>query len=230
MRRIVGPLLVAVVLAALAFGPGRQYLPGALRLQTGGSLVSNEDMSGMDDAEGHPSGIGLAPAPIVDPPAGAGRLTVTVKPAAKEADGYLLAVRLAAPDGKPVADAPVRFFDVVDLFGPREMLIATDTTDGRGDASYEYLPATSGTHRIVVRSAGQGPVRAAEARTTFEATVTATAPHSDRAPFASFSDRVPYAVGALVLGVWGLIAFALLATARGVMAGARSTRRKEGTA
>lgn len=221
------PLVAGLAVVALILGPGRQYLPGGLRLQSSGAaLVSSDPMADMDLAQGHPSGIGLAPAPVVNPPAAAARMRVTVTPAAKTERGYVLGMQVNAPDGKPLADSPVKVFDVVDLFGPREMYLATVTTDGSGTASFEYLPATTGAHQVVVRYAGAGAVKAAEGRTTFDATVTAQARSFELRPLASFSDRVPYAVGVLVLAVWGLIAFALIATARGVLAGAR-TRGKE---
>lgn len=228
IKRIL-PLVAALAVVALVLGPGRQYLPSALRLQTGGALVSGDGMGDMDMAQGHPTGIGLAPAPVVNPPAAAARLRVAVKPAEKTARGYVLGLQMSAPDGKALVDAPVRLYDIVDLFGQREMYLATVQTDGSGAASYEYLPATEGAHQIVARFAGNGTVKAGEARTTFDATVTAPAPSFEQRPFASFSDRVPYGAGVLVLVVWGLIAFALIATARGVVAGAQ-TRGKEGHA
>lgn len=223
------PLVAALAVAALFLGPARQYLPAALRLQTGGALVSTDDGHGtdMDMGKGKPSGIGLAPAAVVNPPATAARLTIAAQAAEKPEHGYVLAVRVTSPDGKPVADAPVKFFDIVDIFGPREMLLASVTTDGRGNASYEYLPASVGTRNIVVRFAGREGLRAGEARMALEAAVSAPRQSVERSGFASFSDRVPYAVGVLVLGVWTLIGFALFATARGVIAGARRTRGKE---
>ncbi len=221
------PLVAALAVVAFFFGPGRDYLPSALRLQTSGALVSDGDMSGMDAGQGKASGIGLAPAAVVNPPATAARLSVAALPAEKPEHGYVLTVQLTSPDGKALANAPVKFFDIVDLFGPREMLLASAVTDGRGSASYEYLPATTGARSIVVRFAGREGVRAGEARMTLEATVSAPRPKAERSGLASFSDRVPYAVGVLVLGVWTLIGFALLATARGVIAGAHRTRGKE---
>lgn len=228
MIRKLLPLVAAIVVVALVLGPGRQYLPGGLRLQTGGSLGSGDHgMVDMDAAQGRPSGIGLAPAPVVNPPAAAARMRLEITPAQKTARGYVLAVQVNASDGKPLAEVPVKVFDIVDLFGLREMYLGTVTTDGSGAASYEYLPATSGQRQIVVRFAGAGAVKAAEARTSFTATVAAPARSFELRPLAGFSDRVPFAAGALVLAVWALIAFALIATARGVFVGARSRGKEE---
>ena len=143
--------------------------------------------------------------------------------------GYVLSVRLATTEGKPVNDAPVRFYESVELLGPREMLIASVVTDGQGRVSVAYLPARTGSHEIVVRFAGRDHLGAVEGRTTFEATVAAPPYREEPMPLAAFSARVPYAVGAIVLAVWSLIAFALFGTARGIFTGAH-TDGKENTA
>ncbi len=219
------PLLAAVAIVTLALGPGRQFLPAPLRLQSGGTLTASDDMSDID--HGKATGIGIAPDPVTNPRATAARLTVAVQPLEKAERGYSLSTTVLGPDGKPIADARVKFYALVDLFGQREMLIAATTTDGRGVASYAYLPAQLGPQAIVVRYAGQGKVTAGEGRMTFDATVAAPELAQERKPLISFTDRVPYAAGLIVLAVWALIAFALLGTARGVIAGARSTRGKE---
>ena len=131
--------------------------------------------------------------------------------------GYVLSVRLATTDGRPVNDAPVRFYESVELLGAREMLIASVMTDGQGRASVAYLPARTGDHRIVVRFAGRDHLGPVEGRTSFQATIAAPPYREEPMPLAAFSTRVPYVVGAIVLAVWSLIAFALFGTARGVM-------------
>lgn len=227
MNKKVIPLVAALGVAAFLISAGTGLLPGGLRLQTGGSLVSNGQEPAMNMDNGKPSAVGLAPSPVLNPPANAARLTVDAAPAQKTDDGYVLTVQVKAPDGKPLGDAPVKVFDIVDLFGPREMILASLTTDGRGYASYTYLPSTVGTHSIVVRSSSREGVRAGEARTTFEASITTAQPGVEGHPLASFTDRIPYAVGLIVLAVWALIGFALFGTARGVIDGARRTRGKE---
>lgn len=221
------PLVAALVLALLVIGPGRQYLPSGLRLQSGGSLVSSGEGSDMDAAHGRPTGIGLAPAPVTNPSATAARLGVVAQPLEKAERGYALTTTVVAPDGKAVEDANVKFYDLVDLFGTREMFIGAATTDGRGVATIAYLPAQPGSHQLVVRFGGQGKATAGEGRMTLNATVSAPQQVTERNGFLTFSDRVPYAAGVIVLAVWGLIAFAFIATARGVIAGARGRRGKE---
>lgn len=148
--------------------------------------------------------------------------TASVKPD----QGYVLGVRLTTTEGRPVSEATVRLYEVVELFGTREMLVGTARTDGQGNASLLYLPARTGTHQIVVRFPGRDHVAAAEGRTSFEATVAAPPYRPETPALASFSAAVPYAVGLVVLSVWALIAFALFGTARGVRRGARDYAQK----
>ncbi|HEX9437268.1 MAG TPA: hypothetical protein VGA16_08950 [Candidatus Limnocylindria bacterium] len=146
---------------------------------------------------------------------------VTATASAKLEKGYVLNVRLRTADGKPVNEATVRFYEKVELFGDREMYIGSATTDGQGDTSFTYLPARLGTHEIVARSARKDHFIGSEGRTTFEATVAARAYRPEPAPLAAFSAAVPFGVGALVLAVWALLAFAILGTARGILRSGR---------
>lgn len=146
---------------------------------------------------------------------------VTVTSSAKLEQGYVLSATVTTADGRPVNEATVRFYELVEFAGPREMLIATATTDGQGKASTTYLPASTGVREILVRFPGREHVLAASDRTTFDATVAAP-PYRVEAPaLSAFSAAVPYGVAVVVLSVWSVIAFALLATARGVLRGAR---------
>ena len=147
--------------------------------------------------------------------------TVTVQPGAKLEAGYVLEAKLVMPNGKPLNEAVVRFYEPVELLGDREMLIGSAVTDGQGRASLAYLPARLGGHEIIARSAARDQLAAAEGHTTFEATVAARPYRPEHQPLSAFSAAVPAVVGLIVLGVWGLIAFALFGTARSVGAGAR---------
>lgn len=223
MRKLL-PLLAGLAVVALLIGPGRQLLPGGLRLQAGGSLVSGNDIP-MD--HGTITGIGIAPAAVTNPAASAARLGLAAQPLEKTERGYALSTTLTGPDGNAIADATVRFYALVDLFGQREMIIGSSVTDGRGVATLDYLPAQTGTQQIVSRFSGQGKVTAGEGRMQFEATVAAPRPVAEGNPFHSFADRVPYGAALLVFAVWALIGFALIATVRGVIGAAHPSRGKE---
>ena len=148
-------------------------------------------------------------------------IQLTVAAAAKADDGYVLAVRIRTDDAKPVNEAVIRYYEIVDLIGSREMFIGTVTTDGQGQGSLSYLPAQLGSHQIVARFAGRDQVAPAEARTTFEAVIAAPAYEVEAVPLSGFTRLVSVVVGVVVLSVWALIAFALISTARGVRRGAR---------
>ena len=219
--------MLATLLATVAFiAVGRGILPGALRLQAP-DVSLNAPAATMD--HGRQGNTAAAPVAIV-PPAGGSKVALTTTPAAKVESGYVISVTVTSPAGKPVNDATVRFYDVVELFGQREELIGTGTTDGQGRTAIAYLPATTGTHQIVARFAGQGSLTPSLGVTTLEATVSAPAYKVDRPPLAIFSGYVPYAAGVVVLAVWGLIALSLFGTARGVVARANESHRKGETA
>ena len=219
------PLLVVAILATIALVAVGRGSFGGLRLQ-----VSNGSVTAPAATAPAPGlGAQAAAAPIV-PPAGGSRVDVTTAAAARPELGYTIGISVVSPAGKPVNDATIRFYDVVDFFGQREALIGSAVTDGQGRTAITYLPATTGTHLIVARFAGQGSLGPSLGTTTFEAATAAPPYRVDEPRLAAFSRSVPYAAGAVVLAVWSLIALALLGTARGVVADARNTRRKEKTA
>jgi len=174
-----------------------------------------------------------APAPVraAAPGGGTTSLTVSAEPSAKTEQGYILTAKLVAKDAKAVNEVTVRFYDVVDLLGPREMLIGIAATDGLGRATLAYLPAEAGRHEIVTRTAARDQGPTTEARFTLDATLAAPPAYApEELPLASFSSFVPYAAGAVVLGVWALFAVALLGTGRRILVGARAATPPLGTA
>lgn len=216
----------ATLVATLAFiAAGRGLLPGSvqLRVPNSNAVTQNAPMPG------HTTTPQQAPRPIVAPPGGS-RVALAVTAGAKPELGYVVSASVTSPAGAPVSEATVRFYDVVELLGQREELIGSGVTDGQGNVAISYLPASAGTRQIVARFAGQGELAASLGTTTFAATVTAKPYTVDRPPLADFSNAVPYGVAVIVLAVWGLIAFSLFGTARGVVATANSPRRKGDTA
>lgn len=124
--------------------------------------------------------------------------------------GYSISAQVTTAAGKPVNSVTLSFYIAVDLFGPRQMLAGTATTDGQGRASIRYTPSWEGQHDVVVKFAGSPSFGATEGKGSFMSAV-AIAPHeNERLPLAGFSDRLPLAVGAVVLGVWLAIIFALV--------------------
>lgn len=136
--------------------------------------------------------------------------SVTVTPDTRDR-GYVLDARVVSKaDGKPVANALVRFYDTVQLLGTREMLVGSATTDGQGTVTIYYKPPQAGTHRIIARPAS-GQLAATDGVATFEATTVAPSAYTrDRLPLDPFSVNLPIAGETLLLVVWGLFAFVLI--------------------
>lgn len=222
MRRI-ALVLAGIAATAAIVASARALLPPTSLLQPGVALTTPAARVEAG-SESSP-----APAPAAFRPGpNAARVALVAAPAEKLAQGYALRVHLSAPDGTPLNEAAVTYYEIVDLFGQREMLIGRTTTDGSGDGQLLYLPARLGEHRIVARAPGRGQVTPGEARITFDAQVAAAPYRTAPAPMAAFTDVLPMVVGGVVLAVWALIAFALLATARGVLGGARDHAHEKG--
>ncbi len=213
---IVAALLVATVAVS---GQLAGLLGGQVRLQAPDAALAPPYV----DHQGHSGTDASRPAAVQRP--NAARVQLAIAPAAKASTGYVLTAGVLTATGGPASDVTVRFYEVVDLLGTREMLIGAATADGHGSASLTYLPATIGTHEVVVRASGTA-VSPGETRGTLDATVAAPPYRSDVSALSRFSAVVPYAVGLVVLAVWLLIAFALFGTARGVIQGAGSEREK----
>ena len=228
MSRIIAGVLAAAVATVLIFGPGRALLGGSslrAELPNGGVPQAN------DTHAGHEQVASAAPAAAptaAKPGPNAARVAFTATPAAKLEKGYSLSVRLTAPDARPVNETDVSFYELVDLFGPREMFIGEATTDGQGNASLLYLPAQLGPRQIIARSSTHGQVTWGESRITLDPQVAAPSYRVEPPLLAAFSAVLPYGVGVIVLSVWALLAFALLSTARGVLGGARDHAQRKG--
>lgn len=228
MRRLIPFIGAAIATLAIVGAGAGGLLPGGMRLQLpNGSNTSTTTTS----TSGHDASKATEfRALSLVPPAGASRLAVAVTPAAKPEQGYLVSVQVMSPTGKAVGDTTIKFYEVVDLFGQREALIGSAPTDGQGTAVISYLPATKGAHQIVARFGGQGTLGPSVGVATLDATVAAPTYKVDQPGFANFARYVPFGAGFIVLAVWGLIAFSLFATARGVLAGADGKIRKGDTA
>lgn len=223
IARIALPVLALIAAVAITQGQLAGLLTGGqVRLQAPAtSLIAPPE----DPHAGH-LGAGAAPAPAAIPGPNAARIQLSMAPTATASQGYTLTAQVATPAGAPAGSASVSFYELVDLIGPREMFIGGAVTDGHGSASLIYLPATTGSHEIVARATGIAKVSPGETRATLQAAVAAPPYRPDVPALSRFSDRVPYGVGVVVLGVWLLIAFALIGTARGVLQDAGSDNEK----
>ncbi len=224
-RATVALLTVLVLTLASRTDPGMRLVENLLgsraSLYLGGQTVPH-------DATTH-TAVGEQPADVaqlpVPPPAGAAaRLAaaVSVAASAHAEQGYAVETRLLTKDAKPMNGITVRYYDVVELLGPREMLIGSAVTDGQGRASFTYLPQEAGRHEVIVRSAALDQYVATEGRATFQADVVAPASYSrELLPLSSFTGQLPWVAGGVLLAVWALFAVALLGTGRRILVGAR---------
>jgi hypothetical protein len=231
MRRILIAFGAIGLATVFLLGPGRSLLPGSLRLQApAGALVAPAPDAVATTHDGHAASSASATRPAIVPPPDGARVDVSTRRATPAEQGYVVETKVVSRDGKPVNDAVVRFYEQVDFFGPREELIGSARTDGQGAAAITYLPSSTGPHDIVVRFAGQESLVPSVGTASFEASVAAPPYHTDQPALLAFTRLVPYAAGAIVLAVWGLIAFALFGTARGIAVSADQTYAKEDTA
>jgi len=231
MKRALITFAALGIATVALLGPGRALLPGSLRLQAPDvSLNATAPEAAAPSHNTHDANNAPATRPAIVPPPGGARVDVTTRGATKAEQGYVLEAKVVSPEGNPVNDAVVRFYELVDFFGPREELIGSARTDGQGTAAMTYLPASIGQREIVVRFAGQGSLVPSFGTATFDASVGAPAYRADQPALLNFTRLVPYAAGAIVLAVWALIAFALLGTARGIAVSAAQTPAKEDTA
>ena len=203
-RALIAVGATALVLVVAGWTQGLLGPRVSLQLPPGGAPDQRPAVS-----EGGPA----AARPAV--PAAATSGAVTVTPSRRADLGYVLEAQVVAKDGSPMNEVAVRFYDLVYLLGPREMLVGSERTDGRGRASLTYLPAEPGAHTIIARYDGRsGP---AEVRTDFEADRTATAAyHRELLPLADFSRLLPAFAAAALVAVWALFAFAVIGGVGGI--------------
>ena len=141
--------------------------------------------------------------------------SVRVDPSKKAGAGYVVEAQVLGKDGSAVNEVAVRFYDVVDLLGPREMLIGTEPTDGQGRATLTYMPAEAGAHTVIARYVARSAP--GEARTTFQADLSAASTYErEHLPLADVSESLPPVAAAVLLAVWALFAFALVGAVRGI--------------
>ncbi len=216
---LIGVLAIALISRS---DPAARWLQGALGPRAALLLPAQSAPHERDTHAAVAEPPGPAPVRAAAPGDGATSVTVTAEPSAKTEQGYILAARLLTKDAKPLNEVTVRFYDVVELLGLREMLIGSAATDTQGRATLAYLPAEAGRHEIVTRSSEGERIAATEGRLVFDATLAAPPAYSpEELPLASFSTVVPYVAGAVALGVWVLFAVALLGTGRRILVGAR---------
>ena len=205
-------ILIAVALVAVALvATNGSLVRGLFGQKAMLSLGGQQTQQSGTTATGGSTTTGQAQ-PGTGPAAAAAKATASVSVTPDTRDrGYVIDARLVSKsDGKPIANANIAIYDVVELLGTREMLIGNATTDGQGTVSITYKPSLSGAHQIIAR-ATNAQLAAADGRTTFNATVIAPGTYArERLPLERFSVNLPMAGVVILLVIWGAFAFVVL--------------------
>ncbi len=134
---------------------------------------------------------------------------------------YVLTATLVSSSGKPIGEQEVSFYQTVDLLGTRSAFLGTATTDSTGVAALAYVATQTGGQSFVARFAGAKGLAKSEATAQVQIIQSKQVFEQPAAPFGLVGQWLPYVLGALVLGVWVLLAGLLLSTIAGIRSAAR---------
>ena len=157
-------------------------------------------------------------------PSEATRLTLSGP--AKGAKGHLtLRATLSTEAGKPVTGKLVSFYEHVQLFGGREALLGSATTDSTGYAAIDYQPVETGSEAITVQFGGDDELAASHATSNINVTDATPVYSPEPLPLASVRQWLPLGLASLVLATWAVLLGVSLRTIRGIRS-ARYAREK----
>jgi hypothetical protein len=138
------------------------------------------------------------------------------------AKGHLtLRATLVTTEGKALGERQVTFFEQVTVFGPRDALLGTATTDSTGYAAIDYQPAELGSQRIVVRFNGDEQYAPSLANSSIDVREVVPIYPPAPLPLASVRQWLPLGLASLVLGTWAVLLGVTLRTVLGVRAAGR---------
>jgi len=143
---------------------------------------------------------------------------VTLGPAAPTSAKGMLALRakLTTGDGNPLSGQEIRFYVPVELFGNRNALIGTATTDSTGLATLAYQPAQVGRQTIVARFSGGAAYVASEASGEIQVSDVVPTLKAEPLPFTGLREWLPLGMLALVILVWGVLIGVFAGTVAGI--------------
>ena len=138
-----------------------------------------------------------------------------------EHESVVLSAQLKSDEG-PVGGLPVTFYIVTTVFGERLMKVGEALSDASGTVSVVYRPTWTGDHTVVAHFDSANGYAAAETSFHFDATVAEPAYERPEFGLAPIRRALPFAVGIVVLVVWGSLGFSLVNTVMGVRSSARA--------
>ena len=154
----------------------------------------------------------------------AGKLTLqSVAAIGQRQPTVQLTARLLGPDGKPVGSQSIEFFVKSDDFGGVQVSLGTVPTDTGGQAKLLYMPRWTGTLAFTAHLIGDGTLAAPPATSSYLAAAAVPAYHMAPAPLSALRFGVAWAVEALAVAVWVMLAAVLIRVVRGLPRLARET-------
>ncbi|MHB1415534.1 MAG: hypothetical protein ACYC1C_09790 [Chloroflexota bacterium] len=147
-------------------------------------------------------------------------LNVKEQSAAKSSGRVVLSATLTTPDGQPLNNLPVKFYQEVDLLGSREAYLGTATTNATGTATLSFQSSEQAKPTVKVRFEGNDGYVAAQAVFTLSGVQAASPFVAEVAPLAPVGRWLTNAALAAVLAVGLLLLGILLSTAHSIRASA----------
>ena len=151
---------------------------------------------------------------------------VSMSAPARAAKGHLtLRATLSTTAGKPASEKVINFYEHVDLFGGRDALIGSATTDSTGYGAIDYQPVETGSQTIKVRFAGDNQLSATETSSTIDVREATPVYSPEPLPLATVRQWLPLGLASLVLATWAVLLGVTVRTIRGI----RSDHMERGT-
>jgi hypothetical protein len=165
--------------------------------------------AGVAQAEGPAeSETSLEALPTLEPPAGQ--------------ESIVLAARLT-DEGSAVAGVPVTFYVVTNVFGERLMKVGEALSDATGTASILFEPTWEGQVTAVARFAGNADHAAAQTSFEFESKEAVSLWEPAEFGLDPVRQWLPVVVAIVILGVWGVLGYALATAVLGIPAAVEQT-------
>jgi hypothetical protein len=160
-------------------------------------------------------GVAILSSPVAAA-APAGTLTLQAGPAPGRPQAVQLTARLLGADGRPVGSEPVTFTIRDADFGGIQVPVGSATTNTAGLATVTYTPRWTGTLAFTAQLGGDATLSSAPATAAFAATSAVPAYHVAPAPLAGLRFGVAWAIEALTVAVWLMLAIVLISVVRGL--------------
>jgi hypothetical protein len=156
---------------------------------------------------------------------------LTLSDPGRGAKGHLtLRATLVNAEGKALGERQVSFLERTTVFGERDALLGSATTDATGYAAIDYQPAELGPRTILARFGGDEQYAPADANATIDVREVVPIYTPAPLPLASVREWLPIGLGSLVLATWMVLIGVSVRTVLGVRAAGRRSETDSGSA